>query len=515
MRGIRLRVGGPGDPGPDGGRWRRRGLLALLLGLGLPLVILAGVGVGVYQMFFRVPEFRALLFDGGRVARGAVLPLPDGAVVLSQENAQPALEAIRAGRRQAGEARVYLTRIVAAASDKPRWDVALDGVPGPETGQARLTRDDTRALLAFRDRLEARALDTGAALWTATLTDAIHPACRQCLAAGGGRVVALAADGAVQAFDAQTGRPLWKSPTRLNRPVLPDLEVAADLVSVVDRGESPSEAEILLLRADSGQVARRIRPACAPRGASPDATQVERGGDRLVLAVGRSHFAYCVEAWDLRRGALLWQASLPRPGVRIEGDRVPWYVTTGSGLYVGQATVGADGRSAVWAIALDTGRVRPLALPNGYETRVLDARDGVVLLRATRQRGTVRDELWAVDAERGTLLWEKPLGATGGAPPRWTARIAPSGVALLQALDRPNRLAYEALDLRTGRSLRSATGEVEAATWDGVAWTDEAAWLTIASPYRVDLRAGALARPWPWQSLSNCQNIGGKIVCTR
>jgi hypothetical protein len=80
---------------------------------------------------------------------------------------------------------------------------------------------------------------------------------------------------------------------------------------------------------------------------------------------------------------------------------------------------------------------------------------------------------------------------------------------------RPNRLAYELLDLRTGRPLRSATTEVEAASWEGVAWSDDAVWLKIASPYRVDLRDGTVARAWPWQSLANCQNIGGKIVCTR
>jgi hypothetical protein len=76
-------------------------------------------------------------------------------------------------------------------------------------------------------------------------------------------------------------------------------------------------------------------------------------------------------------------------------------------------------------------------------------------------------------------------------------------------------LAYETLDLRTGRSLASVTTEVEAASWEGTAWADEAAWLTIASPYRVAFGAGAVTRVWPWQSLSNCQNIGGKVVCTR
>jgi outer membrane protein assembly factor BamB len=450
------------------------------------------------------------------VARGAVFPLADGAVVLSQENAQPVAEVIRSGARQAGAARVYLTRVGLASTDKPRWDLTLDGVTGPDAGQVRLWRDGDRALVATRERLDARALDTGARLWTATLSDAIHTACRQCLAVGSGRVVVRAADGVVQAFDGATGRALWRAETRLNRPTAPDLEIAGDLVRAVDRGADGDAVELALFRVDSGQAVRRIRPACASTRPSVDTTQAEHAGDRVVLALGRAGIASCFEAWDVRRGARIWQAALPRRGVRIEESRLPWYVASGRSLVIGQASIAPSGKWTVWTLALDTGRLQPLPVTDGYETRVLDARDGVLLLRATRQRGTMRDEIWAMDLGTGSTLWAKPLAPAGaGTPPRWTARAVPAGVALLVALERPNRVAYETLDLRTGRFLANATAEVEAASWEGIAWTDEAAWLTIASPYRVALGAGTVTRVWPWQSLSNCQNIGGKIVCTR
>ncbi len=513
MRVIRVSVTDGGAPGDPGRKVRRLVLLGIVIGVGLPLLVAFGVGRGLYQAFFRTPELRALLFEGGRVARGAVLPVADGAVVLSQENAQPVAEAIRAGARQAGQARVYLSRIGAPPADKPRWDVALEGVAGPDAGQVRLWLGGARVLVAIRERLEARALDTGVVAWVATMSDAIHAACRQCLAVGGGRVVVLAADGVVQAFDGATGRPLWRAETRLNRPVAPDLEIAGALVGFVDRGAAGRDAELVLVRADSGQPVRRIAPGCGTPAL--DTTQAEYAGDRVVLALGRGGVASCFEAWDLRRGARIWQTALPRPGARVDEARVPWYAADARSLHVGQASVSAGARGTVWSLALDTGRLRSWPAPEGYETRVLDARDGALILRATRQRGTVRDELWALDVERGATLWEKPLGATGGAPPRWTARLVPAGVALLQALDGPSRVAHETLDLRTGRSLAGATAEVEAASWDGVAWTDEAAWLTMASPYRVDLRAGAVARAWPWQSLANCKNIGGKVVCTR
>jgi mannose-6-phosphate isomerase-like protein (cupin superfamily) len=139
------------------------------MALVLPILITAGVGYGVYHAFFRVPELRALLFEGGRVARGAVLPLPDGAVVLSQENARPVADVLRAGARPAAAARVYLTRVGLASSDKPRWDLALDGVTGPDAGNARLWADGDRVFLAAGERLEARALATGALAWTAAM----------------------------------------------------------------------------------------------------------------------------------------------------------------------------------------------------------------------------------------------------------------------------------------------------------------------------------------------------------
>ena len=147
--------------------------LWLLTALALPIfskIVFAGVGYGVYHAFFLVPEFRALLFEGGRVARGAVVPLADGAVVLSQENAQPVAEVLRTGARQAAAARVYLTRVGLASSDKPRWDLALDGVTGPDAGQARLWPDGDRVLVASRERLEGRALATGARAWTASMS---------------------------------------------------------------------------------------------------------------------------------------------------------------------------------------------------------------------------------------------------------------------------------------------------------------------------------------------------------
>ena len=189
-------------------------------------------------------------------------------MVLSQENAQPVAEVVRSGVRHADAARVYLTRVGLSSSDKPRWDLARDAVTGPDAGQVRLWQDGDRVLLASRERLEARALATGALAWTATLSDAIHAACRQCLALGGGRVLVLPPTASSRRSTGRAGGPLARHDAA--QPAdRADLEVAGDLVSVVDRGPDADAIELALLRADSGQPVRRIRPGCAQSGAGP------------------------------------------------------------------------------------------------------------------------------------------------------------------------------------------------------------------------------------------------------
>ena len=288
----------------------------------------------------------------------------------------------------------------------------------------------------------------------------------------------------------RSGAPRRGSTDRL----APDLEVAGDLVSVVDRGPDAGAIELALLRADSGQPVRRIRPACARverRGSTP--TQAEHAGERVILALGRAGTASCFEAWDLRRGTRVWRDAAPaarqpdrrEPPAVVRGERPERRPRAGERR--------PERQGAVWALALDTGRLRSLRRGRGLrDAGARRPRRRALLLRATRQRGTIRDELWAMDLEKGSMLWEQaPRGRRRRRP---AALDGPRGAGgrrrSIMALDRPNRLAYETLDLRTGRSLASVTTEVETASWDGTAWTDEAAWLTIASPYRVAFGAG-------------------------
>lgn len=55
---IRITTGSSGGPGdPPGRRVRRPVGRWLVLAIGLPILIVAGVGFGVYQTLFRVPEY--------------------------------------------------------------------------------------------------------------------------------------------------------------------------------------------------------------------------------------------------------------------------------------------------------------------------------------------------------------------------------------------------------------------------------------------------------------------------
>ena len=106
------------------------------------------------------------------------------------------------------------------------------------------------------------------------------------------------------------------------------------------------------------------------------------------------------------------------------------------------------------------------------------------------------------------LLNGEPVSVEGAAPQ----------TTLLEYLRDARRL-MGAMSAAENRNAAVIVSRIEDFTVIGAETAAQAeastSWLTIASPYRVAFGAGSVTRVWPWQSLSNCQNIGGKIVCTR
>src|SRR6185503_3333326 len=99
----------------------------------------------------------------------------------------------------------------------------------------------------------------GRPAWQATLDVELPSGCDDCLLVLEKRVVALRKDRTLQAFDTQTGQPVWS--TRLDD--LPRrLPVVGRRLVVVQNSEGQSNSQILLIDAADGKVARQIAPTC-------------------------------------------------------------------------------------------------------------------------------------------------------------------------------------------------------------------------------------------------------------
>ena len=389
--------------------------------------------------------------------------------------------------RHADAARVYLTRVGLSSRTSRAGTSRSTPWPGRRGPGAPLARRRPRAARDPRASRGARARHRGLA-WTATMSDAIHARAAQCLALGVGRVLAPRRRRRPPGLRRGDRAAALARHTRLNRPTAPDLEVAGDLVSVVDRGPDADAIELALLRADSGQPVRRIRPGCAQSTPALDTTQAEHAGERVVLALGRAGIASCFEAWDVRRGARALADAAPAARRRIDEAACPGTWPSAESRTWGRRSLGPSGKREVWALALDTGRLRLFAGAEGYETRVLDAARRRLLLRATAS--AVR---CGTSSGRWTSRRVRCCGSGPSRPPAAPAALdgrgRSGGRGASSALDRPNRLATR----------RSTSGPAGARGADRRgrgrelgrdAWTDEAAWLTIASPYRVAFGAG-------------------------
>jgi len=230
--------------------------------------------------------------------------------------------------------------------------------------------------------VEALEATTGKPLWR---TETDLP-----LSAGPGAdaqlVVAGSSDGDVIALEADTGAERWR--TKLTSEVLSKPLVTGDAVVV-----RTVDGRLTLLEASDGSRRWELLeevPRLSLRGTSPPV----RAGDAVVAGFDNGK----VIAADLRTGEILWDTLVNAPSGRTELERL---VDLDAGLRVAGAdlfVVGFQGRIAM--LALDTGQIwwaRDLSSYRGFSMDpenlyVTDADSRVIAMRR-------RD---------GSVLWEQP-----------------------------------------------------------------------------------------------------------
>jgi len=405
----------------------------------------------------------------------------------------------------------YALAYVDSAAHTLRW--RGQAIDSSRISQLKVAADSNSVYMVDGTRLLALNRADGGAVWQASLKDEISPACEGCLRVLSERVIALTKDGALQAFDAQTGRAAWSR--RLT--ATPDrLFVMGENVVVIDKLAEGNEGVVKLINAATGDLVQQVEPRGPNQPFPEDLQALELYSPVVVDPQANAFYAIVgffepttIQRWDLARNEMLWQAVAGRDVIKTTTSQLKPVLAADS-LYIG------DGDHIV-AVATADGAPRQLPGEPDYELTPLTARDGVLVVSAKRTRGTERFEIWGLEAQSGERLWEyvpeaKKLAENESFDMRlwsssdegaWTWRLGGEGFLLLQALSEPKRFTIETLNLKDGVSggptvldlklSASGTNFVNLA-----AWNTRQAWLIADSRIQVfDLGTGAAEYVWP------------------
>lgn len=352
--------------------------------------------------------------------------------------------------------------------------------------------------------LVAINLADGTTVWRAALVDAVHShTCQDCLQVIAGNVIALTQDGTLQAFDAASGRPLWS--TQLNQQPRQLLAVNG-YAAVFDQENQDAEVDVVLYDPADGTEAQRLSPRCPnepfpgrPQGPNIFAPAYPADGGKTLYIVAGFFEPGCLQRWDATTGTMVWQATFPIDLLRSDEDdlmtETTYYLSSGHGLT---------------AVNLADGAVRQLMDEPDYALTPLGEQAGLLLVGARRERGTQRDELWAVDANSGERRWQFVPQATervGGLSTTfradaglWTWQFTNQGIFVLQAHADPGRLVVETLQFQDGVSSGQTTIPVTelSHTFELVGRQGNVLWLRVDSGLvALDTTSSALTSQWP------------------
>ncbi|MCI0394658.1 MAG: PQQ-binding-like beta-propeller repeat protein [Chloroflexi bacterium] len=345
----------------------------------------------------------------------------------------------------------------------------------------------------------------GRLLWQASLSDQIYShICQDCLQEVGQHVVALANDGTLQAFNAQSGELAWSQQLEAQPR---QLVVFNGQVGVLDEAES-SEADFLIFDPATGTLVQRLSPRCPsepfpddPQGPGIYSTVFFDPAGQALYFFGGFFEPGCIQRWDATNRTATWQATFPVNMVREQDDD----------LFTPDAVYLSDGSNLV-AVNTADGIVRQLGGDENYNLVPLAAQAGVLLVQASRSRGSTRDELWVIDATTGERRWQFVPQATRLMSPSsdtvtssdegyWNWHITPAGVVVLQARSEPYRLVVETLNWNDGASSGQVTIPLEVATPYSVhviGGNNSKLWLQLDGGLTVlDLATATIVSTWP------------------
>ena len=361
---------------------------------------------------------------------------------------------------------------------------------------------------AYETKLFAFNRTDGTTTWQTTLPDEVTNICKDCLQVTGQRVVALTADGTLQAYDAQTGQPSWS--VHLNEQPR-QLLILGGNPAVKDDQED--HVALFVYNALDGMLLHTIQPQCVnyifdddpqepylydPMWALPD-------GQAVIFGFG-TYDPFCIQRWDGVTGTMAWEALIAEePGTSgISPDE--GVLLTENGLYI-------PSYQELWFVNTDDGTYQRLVHNEDYDLTPLGVAQDTLIALAYRTRGTSRNEIWAL-APDGSVRWsfvpttedmmDALLSEVAYEDGIWTAMTSENGVYLFSAYSEPKRIGFEQINLQDGTSSGSniqnlATDFDAGSMWISVlGWDNSRVWVVTTDVVRVfNYQTGEELNRWP------------------
>lgn len=361
------------------------------------------------------------------------------------------------------------------------------------------TNDETKLLALNRT--------DGKLAWQAPLADKLVSSCINCFVLLGERVIALVQGGTVQAFDAQSGQERWRK--RLNFESTNRIETLGEHLLIFDRTQDNRHNLMLVTDPATGEVVNEVTiPDCQGQGFdlfNPMAFNQSR--PEIYFMAGNIIGPACLQVWNtqswqMTRQVVFEGVALPSDFSNFVTGQAKFGLIDQLLYFSGTQNKGGGDENIIIQVNPADGQWTVAARSNEYELTALSVAGDTLLVRATRDRGTARDELWGVDPTTAQPRWQYVLQTQRwykdpGSGAAWDWQLTPHGLAVLQILEEPDQLTLDMLDPQTGVSAGQNTIPLSDTYLTDIAWSQNTVWLAVRKIYAVDLKSRSLISTWP------------------
>jgi outer membrane protein assembly factor BamB len=236
---------------------------------------------------------------------------------------------------------------------------------------------------------------------------------------------------------------------------------------------------------------------------------IDKAGQKAYFTFS-SGVTHCIQGWEIEGGRMLWEKTLPE-----EISKAPLFFNSPhldnqdllaeEVLYYGSGGPGQIGK--LIDINLADGAMNLLLEDPRYALTPLLKGDGILLVRASRTKGSAQDELWQVDSSSGEILWQHELqttdlmgwGSNDTGVGTWTLAPVGGGLAVIQVISEGGAyyVVVEILNIQDSMITAATKTLVEDGHWMGTASTKYRAYLSIRNLYSVNLETGEVDWEWP------------------